>query len=192
MSSDPLAHFLDECRAVTKEFVQPADIVLECAPLMQELLTQVGSFLADEHTQGCDDHYARNLVHAEDDGSLSLFTMVWQPGQWTPVHDHGTWGIVGIVKGSLMERNMIRTDPCEREDHGIILRRGGVSVLGAGSVVTLVPNPAHIHRTGVPRSGKRAITLHLYGRHMNNYNVYDLELQRRTPVEVPSDNEPLV
>ena len=187
-----LEEFLDETRAIIKEFVQPADIVLECAPLMHELLPNAEAFLSDEHLCPSAEHYARNLVYAQDDGQLSLFTMVWEPGQWTPVHDHGTWGLVGVISGSLTERNMIRTDAQEREDHGIILRRGGVTLLGPGSVATFVPNPDHIHRTGVPRRGRRAVTLHLYGRHMNKYNVYDLELGRRTPVDVPTDNAPEV
>lgn len=182
--------FLDECRGIVTEFVQPADIVLECAPLMRDLLSKADRFLTEEHMKPCAEHYARNLVYAQPDGLLSLFTMVWEPGQWTPVHDHGTWGLVGVISGFLTERNMIRTDPCEREDHGIILRRGGMSLMGPGSVATFVPNPDHIHRTGVPRNEKRAVTLHLYGRHMNNYNVYDLELGRRAPIDVPATNEP--
>jgi len=27
--------------------------------------------------------------------------LVWLPGQWTPVHDHGSWGVVGLVRGVL-------------------------------------------------------------------------------------------
>ena len=27
----------------------------------------------------------------------TLFALVWLPGQWTPIHDHGTWGVVGVV-----------------------------------------------------------------------------------------------
>ena len=186
MSTPQLEAFIKEIESVTREYVQPADIVLEASPLMFDLLEHVSEFLQPSHTQACEDHYARNQVYASADGSISLFVMVWNPGQWTPVHDHGTWGLVGVIKGALQERNFIRTDPREREDSGIILRRGGVTLLGAGSVATFVPNPDHIHRTGVPRDWQQTVTLHLYGRHMNNYNVYDFELGRRTPVDVPS------
>jgi predicted metal-dependent enzyme (double-stranded beta helix superfamily) len=183
-----LQDFLQELASIQGEFVQPADIVLESAPLMLELLPKVSDFLTEKHRQGTPDHYARNQVYCEPDGSMSLFCMVWRPGQWTPVHDHGAWGLVAVVDGALQERNYIRTDPQERPDSGIILRRGGVSVLAKGSVTTFVPNPDHIHRAGVPRGWQETVTLHLYGRNMTRYNVYDMELGRRTPVDVDTDN----
>lgn len=183
-----LEAFLDEVRAIRREFVQPADIVLESAPIMYRLLERSSELLAEEHVRGCDDHYARNLVYSEPDGSLSLFCLVWQPGQWTPVHDHGAWGLVGVVRGALQERNYIRSDDRAREDSGIVLLRGGTSVLAPGSVTTFVPNPDHIHRAGVPRTWKETVTLHLYGRHMDRYHIYDMELGRRSPVDVAADN----
>ena len=184
-----LEAFLREMRAIRREFVQPADIVLEAAPVMYRLLESSTELLRSEHTQACDGHYARNLVYAEPDDSMSLFAIVWQPGQWTPVHDHGSWGLVGVVQGALQERNYIRTDSMERKNNGIVLRRGGTSVLAPGSVTTFVPNPDHIHRAGVPRDWELTITLHLYGRNMNCYNVYDMELGRRVPVDVCADNQ---
>ncbi len=186
-----VAQFLTEVRSIRREFVQPADIVLESAPLMHQLLGRADEFLSEMHQHSSPDHYTRNLVHAEPDGSMSLFCIVWQPGQWTPVHDHGAWGLVGVVRGALHERAYIRTDAHERENNGIILRRGGTCVLCPGSVTTFVPNPDHIHRAGNPRGSEVVVTLHLYGRNMDNYNIYDMELGRRLPVEIAADNEPL-
>ena len=183
-----LKSFLKELAAIRREFVQPADIVLESTPLMGRLLPEIENMLTAEHVQGCPEHYARNLVYASPDQTTSLYCMVWQPGQWTPVHDHGSWGVVAVLRGSLEERNYIRTDPRTREDSGIVLMRGGVSVLSNGSVTSFVPNPDHIHRTGVPRVGQETVTLHLYGRNMNHYNVYDMELGRRYSHEVGHDN----
>jgi len=176
-------------REIRREFLQPADIVLEGAPVMYRLLQRHAEVLCDEHRQPCDEHYARNLVYAEPDGSMSLFAIVWQPGQWTPVHDHGAWGLVAVVEGTLQERNYIRTDSMEREDNGIELKRGGTLLLAPGSVSTFVPNPDHIHRAGVPRGWDRTVTLHLYGRNMDRYNVYDIELGRRMPCDVGCDNQ---
>jgi predicted metal-dependent enzyme (double-stranded beta helix superfamily) len=183
-----LQKFLDEMRAIRREFLQPADIVLEGAALMVELLAAAQDVLSAEHLAPCDERYARNLVYAEPDGSMSLYCLVWKPGQWTPVHDHGAWGLVAVVRGALQERNYIRVDKMERDNSGVVLRRGGTSVLAPGSVTTFVPNPDHIHRTGVPRDWCETVTLHMYGRNMDNYNVYDMELQRRVPVDIATDN----
>jgi len=181
--------FLDEVRAMTREFVEPADIVLECAPLMVPMIQDAQSFLDAAQRRPADDGYARHEIYACPEGGISLFAMVWRPGQWTPVHDHGTWGVVGVVEGALEERNFIRTDDRCREDSGIVLCRGGVSILHPGTVTTFVPNPDHIHRTGVPWNRTLTITLHLYGREMSAYNVYDLELGRRSSMRVSADTD---
>jgi predicted metal-dependent enzyme (double-stranded beta helix superfamily) len=187
--SKTLMDFVSEMRSIRQEFLQPADIVYEGAPVMHRLMEHVDEILCDDHTKPCGDHYARNLVYAEPDDTMSLFCIVWQPGQFTPVHDHGAWGMVGVVRGALHEHNFIRVDDQERENNGIVLRRGGTSVLAPGSVTTFVPNPDHIHRAGVPRNAEQTVTLHLYGRNMDRYNVYDMELGRRTPIDVTADNQ---
>lgn len=179
-----LEEFFDTCHSTLQEFAQPADITLELAPHLQSLLEIHEEFMTEEHFQMNDKHYARHPIYTCPQERLSLYSLVWSPGQWTPVHDHGTWGLVGVVKGILEERNLIRTDTREREDSGIILRRGGHTLLGPGTVTAFVPNPDHIHRTGVPKTRQPAVSLHLYGRNMNHYNIYDLELGRRYPIEL--------
>src|ERR1700757_2823417 len=75
------------------------------APWMQRLAGQADDFLAEEHFRSEPEHYARNAIHIAPSGNLSLFALVWLPGQWTPVHDHGSWGVVGIIRGVLEERS---------------------------------------------------------------------------------------
>jgi predicted metal-dependent enzyme (double-stranded beta helix superfamily) len=174
-SAARLQGFLDDCTAVARPGADPSDIVQEIAPLMLRLLAGGADFLRPEHFHADPAHYARNLVHAAADDSLSLFTLVWLPGQMTPVHDHGTWGVVGVVEGVLMEQSYMRLDPepHARRDSGIELRRGGLSLLTSGTVSTFVPNPDHIHVTGVKDDWQRAISLHLYGRMLSDFHIYD-------------------
>jgi len=47
-----------------------------------------------------------------------------------------------------------------------------------------VPNPDHIHVTGVPLERSRAVSLHLYGRLMNSFNTYDISSGTRQRVSV--------
>ena len=44
--------------------------------------------------------YLSHLLHAEPDGSFSIVAMVWLPGQVTPVHDHVTWCVFGVLQGA--------------------------------------------------------------------------------------------
>ena len=58
---------------------------------------------------------------------LSLYTLVWNPGQWTPVHDHGTWGVVGIIEGRLDEQSYLRVDPGQANDQANVQASGQAS-----------------------------------------------------------------
>ena len=163
---------------------EPADCVLALAPLMLALIDEAGSFLEARHCRSDPNHYARNLVYDAPDHGLSLYAIVWLPGQWTPVHDHGSWGVVGVVEGVLEERNYVRLSPDRGADAGIELARGGVILLGQGAVTSFVPNPDHIHVTGVPAERQRAVSLHLYGRTMNRFNIYDVAAGTRRGIDV--------
>ena len=179
-----LERFIDE--ALTRSLARPApaECVQVLAPLMLDLIDQAETFLEPRHYRSDPAHYARNLIYAAPDKSLSLYALVWLPGQWTPIHDHGSWGVVGVVEGVLEERSYVRISQDREADTDIDLVRGGVDLLCRGAVTTFVPNPDHIHVTGVPAERPRAVSLHLYGRTMTNFNIYDLDARSRRRIEV--------
>jgi hypothetical protein len=92
--------------------------------------------------------------------------------------------VVGVVEGVLEERSYVRLTPDRGADHGIELARGGVILLGKGAVTSFVPNPDHIHITGVAADRPRAVSLHLYGRTMSSFNLYDVAAGTRRRIEV--------
>jgi predicted metal-dependent enzyme (double-stranded beta helix superfamily) len=184
MISPALENFIAMAAERSRKAPEPADCVLALAPLMLELIDKAGTFLEPRHFRSDPAHYARNLVHDAPDQGLSLYALVWLPGQWTPVHDHGSWGVVGVVEGVLEERSYVRLSPDRGADAGIELVRGGVILLGKGAVTSFVPNPDHIHITGVPAERLRAVSLHLYGRTMDSFNIYDVAAGTRRRIEV--------
>lgn len=179
-----LDEFIASAVACSREHPAPADCVLATAPLMLELLEGAATFLEPQHYRSDPGHYARNLIYAAPDKSLSLYALVWLPGQWTPIHDHGSWGVVGVLEGVLEERSYVRLSHDRDADAGIELVRGGVVLLAKGAVTSFVPNPDHIHVTGVPADRPRAVSLHLYGRAMTSFNIYDLAARSRKRIEV--------
>jgi len=180
----PLEEFIAQAVVRSREHPAPADCVLALAPLMLDLLGSAKQFLRPQHYRSDPSGYTRNLIYATDDRSLSLYSLVWLPGQWTPIHDHGSWGVVGVVEGVLEERSYVRMSQDREADDNIELVRGGVVLLGRGAVTTFVPNPDHIHVTGVPVERSRAVSLHLYGRMMSNFNTYDLATRTRRRITV--------
>ena len=182
MNTSPLEGFVAQATARSRDACDPADCVLALAPLMLDLIDKAQAFLRPEHYRSDPNGYTRNLIYSAPDESLSLYSLVWLPGQWTPVHDHGSWGVVGVIEGVLEERSYVRLSPDRDADVDIDLVRGGVILLGRGAVTSFVPNPDHIHVTGVPQERPRAVSLHLYGRMMSDFNTYDVAARTRQRV----------
>jgi 3-mercaptopropionate dioxygenase len=180
-----LDRFIADAHGVIDRQEDAADRVTMIAPLMRRLLDTDRSFLRRDHFRSDPQHYQRNAIHIAPDGNLSLFALVWLPGQWTPVHDHGSWGVVGIVQGLLEERSFMAIDGEITGDAGIRLRRGGVVLLNPGSITSFVPNPDHIHMTGVAAERETCVSLHLYGRNMNSFHIYDVAAGTRRMIDVP-------
>ncbi len=182
-----LENFLTDCRKEISEHNTAADHVETITPLMHKLIASGTDFLEEKHFQSHPDHYSRNAIYIDPNNTLSIFSLVWLPGQWTPIHDHGTWGVVGVVEGGLEERNFIRTDSKEKTAMtDIELSRGGSIILSPGSVTSFVPNPDHIHKTG-NAGQKPAVSLHLYGHSMAGFHIYDKENGTREWTEVSHD-----
>ena len=156
---------------------------------MYKLLSGDKSFLKPEHFQSHPDHYARNAIFIDDHNLMSRDARGWEPGQWTPIHDHGTWGVVGVHEGALEECSFMHKDaqPGNALDN-IDLVRGGVILLPPNAVTSFVPNPDHIHVTGNPSPDKRVASLNIYGNAMAGFHVYDRKARTRNWVEV-SHNE---
>jgi predicted metal-dependent enzyme (double-stranded beta helix superfamily) len=184
MTTPALQSFIVQAGALSGARSTPADCVEALAPLMFDLIEHAPGFLEPMHYRSSDAGYTRNLIFEAADKSLSLYALIWLPGQWTPVHDHGSWGVVGVLEGVLEERSYVRLSPDRGADEGIELARGGIMLLGSGAVTSFVPNPDHIHITGVPHGRPRVVSLHLYGRTMSNFNIYDVAAGTRRRIEV--------
>lgn len=179
-----LKNFLDDCHKEIADHNTAADHVETISPLMHKLLSGDINFLEEKHYQSDSQHYARNPIYIDPENRLSLYALVWLPDQWTPIHDHGTWGVVGIVEGGLEERNFIRSDEQPRNAmKNIKLSRGGSIILTPGSVTSFVPNPDHIHITG-NASKQRTVSLHLYGHAMAGFHIYNKESGTKEWTEV--------
>jgi predicted metal-dependent enzyme (double-stranded beta helix superfamily) len=111
--------------------------------------------LATEQRRSDPTSYKAHLLHVPDDGAFSLVSLVWLPGQVTPIHDHLTWCVVGIHEGYEHEERFALTDS------GDALVCTGEARAEVGEATGLLP-PGDIHR--VRNSGDAlAISLHVYG-----------------------------
>ena len=111
--------------------------------------------LTPEQRAGDPEGYRSHLLHGEPDGTFSIVALVWRPGQVTPIHDHVTWCVFGVVRG-VEHEELFRLD----EDAECLVEVGS-STNDAGDVTGFAP-PGDIHR--VRNVGDRtAISIHVYG-----------------------------
>ena len=103
---------------------------------------------------GDPDHYCSRPLYVEPGGTFSIVALVWRPGQETPIHDHVTWCVFGVIQG--VEYEELFT--LNKDGH---LVDAGVNENPAGSVDYVAP-PGDIHR--VRNAGDSiAISIHIYG-----------------------------
>jgi predicted metal-dependent enzyme (double-stranded beta helix superfamily) len=106
-------------------------------------------------------------------GSLLVYGVLFRQGRPTPVHDHVTWGLIGVHSGEQ------RTARYRRRDDGSAPGRCSVElladeVLTHGATYPLLP-PHDIHRIEVLRPGD-GLSIHVLGA--------DLRRQRRRIFDV--------
>lgn len=99
-----------------------------------------------------------NEIHLYTDARrlFSLHMYLYGPGEFSPIHDHNSWGVIGTPSGVLGVSRYDRLDGTDQ----IILRED--RCLEACSVDVTLPLDAGIHRTGSP-TGRTIVMISLYG-----------------------------
>jgi len=102
------------------------------------------------------DRYVMYPAHVADDGIFSLAVAVWGVKQRTPIHDHGTWGVIGIVSGCELE------DRYDVEAPGMAPRHVGRRYHHPGAVTVCCSDDDDVHAVACSGSVP-TIALHAYG-----------------------------
>jgi predicted metal-dependent enzyme (double-stranded beta helix superfamily) len=106
--------------------------------------------LTPQQRLGSPDGQASHTLHVEPDGTFSIIAAIWRPGQATPIHDHTTWCVFGVLQG-------IEHEDVFDADLNLIDQSDNV----VGDVNGFAP-PGDIHR--VHNTGQEtAISIHIYG-----------------------------
>lgn len=88
---------------------------------------------------------------------LTVQNVTFAPGVVSPIHNHGTWGVVAVLKGQ-EKHTFWRRVPGADSPHQI--EPVGERVFHAGEIVSFVPDAIHqVQAIGA----EEAVTFHLYG-----------------------------
>ncbi len=88
---------------------------------------------------------------------LTVQNVSFAPGVVSTIHNHGTWGVVAMLKGQEKHTFWRRVEDPEYPDR---IEKVGERVLAAGEIISFTPNAIHqIEAIG----DEPAVTFHIYG-----------------------------
>lgn len=145
--------------ATLAETLRPEEVPAAVASELAGLLA-LPDLLGEAHRAPQDATYARHVLYADPLRRFTILSLVWQPGQGTPVHGHTAWGAMGVYEGELTVTNYQLTT------HGLPVLEchpGQPLRAGPGLTAGVLPGLGDIHRIA-NESGHGAISIHVYGK----------------------------
>lgn len=114
-------------------------------------------WLPEAFAQPSAERYQQYLLHADSRQAFSIVSFVWGPGQSTPVHDHRTWGLIGMLRGAELSQGYTR------DADGNLQPAGAAEFLQEGDVVAVSPRVGDIHQVRNAFENRTSISIHVYG-----------------------------
>ncbi len=131
--------------------------IIEAGGALLEGLIARDDWLPEAFAQPDPEHYRQYLLYRDPRARFSVISFVWGPGQSTPVHDHRTWGLIGVLRGA--ERiQQYRRDPA-----GVPRPLGSPKLLRAGAVLGFGPRSGDIHALSNGADDATSVSIHVYG-----------------------------
>jgi predicted metal-dependent enzyme (double-stranded beta helix superfamily) len=107
------------------------------------------------------------ILYRDPAGLFSIRMFLREPGEYDPIHDHNSWGVISPVQGELEVVNYLREDDGSKQGCAQLAETGR-RILRAGET-TWVLGSESIHKTGNPTQ-QTNIQISLYGRSQTRRN----------------------
>jgi predicted metal-dependent enzyme (double-stranded beta helix superfamily) len=146
---------MDELVASTNDSTQ---IAAETEKYLADLVSHP-EFLEERFREPASDRYRQHVVHVHPEGRYSVVSLVWRPGQETPIHDHRCWCVVGVLDGRETENRYDLYQDSETR----VLRITNQTNYHPGEVCALVPPLEDIHKVANGDPDGLTISIHIYG-----------------------------
>lgn len=158
-------------------------------PHFRELLKDE-RLVPEEYRRPLPDKYAQYLLYKPEDEAFSIVAFVWGAGQTAPIHDHLTWGLVGVWQGQIEETRYRRIRRNVNGDEAYSLEELSKVRPAAGDISFVYPPDHDIHGVSNPFT-ESAITVHVYGTDIGKQerNAYDADTSESRRIVTQHRNE---
>jgi 3-mercaptopropionate dioxygenase len=182
VDSSELRSFVSIVQKIVSTTRDRAETLTTLEPYFSQLLKQEG-WLPERFAQPNSDSVMGSsigqwLLYRAKDRSLTIFSLVIPPGSTTPIHDHLSWGLVGLYKGGQEETVYRRVDSGELEGHAQ-LEMIDVYQVKKGRVYHILPPDQDIHSVKATTVFTPSVSIHVMGNDTGSVwrHQYNLEAQ---------------
>ena len=142
-SNYSMDYFIEDVQRIMSSGSNRSSIVEQIEPLLKQVMHRNDLLQESLKVEMGDGRYSYTFFRTEDE-SLAITAPAFLPGRPTPVHDHLTWGVIGVYSGRQKTTRYLRIDHGESE--GIAeLKLYSDQILTRGASYPLIP-PDDIHR----------------------------------------------
>lgn len=133
-----LYRFLTDLEDIVAKYPDDHSRLQAIFPLVRRLLISSdwlqGEYLEPDPKTG----WSVLMLYDEPDFPLTVQTVVWAPGQSSPIHNHAAWGIVALISGQ--EKNTLwrRVEPSTER-----IEQTGDRILNPGDIIGFVSDAIH-------------------------------------------------
>lgn len=157
-----LRSFVVDLACLLQDATAEEVILCEGSKLMGALVAE-DDWLPSDFSIPVPERYSQYLLHCDSAERFCVVSFVWGPGQSTPIHDHRTWGIIGMLRGSETSQAYIRSPA------GELVANGLPHFLLPGDVEIVSPQIGDIHRVGNNLADRPSISIHVYGTNIGRW-----------------------
>lgn len=150
-----LKTFLAQMSKLVEEAGNDEAVLLNRGKAHLEALVAHDDWLPEPYAKANPDRYQQYLLYCDPQDRFCVVSFVWGPGQDTPIHNHTTWGLVGMLRGSEVSQSYSVQDGKPVA--------GETEQLDPGEVVMVSPDIGDIHKVWNARENEASISIHVYG-----------------------------
>ncbi len=152
-----LHRFLTELEDVLNDVADESSRLPEIRMLVRRLITN-SYWVQSQHLEPCPKTGVSVFMLYDEPGfPLTVQTVTFSPGVVSSIHNHGTWGIVAVLKGKEKNTFWKRTNDAEFKDK---IEPAGDIILAPGDIISFTPDAIH----SVEAMGDEpTVTFNIYG-----------------------------